>query len=119
MKNLYGQLDLTLLGKLVRNHPELVRKAQFRDGEHQLIAVDISARREVDQYGNIANIKASCKRDEQKDGLNYYLANLKESKFQDGQQQQAPPQQQPPPFIPQQPVQYQAQPESSTDDLPF
>ena len=99
MENLYGSLDLTVLGKLVRQHPELVRKVNFKDGEHQLINIDVFGRQEADQYGNLATIKASCKKDQQKQGLNYYLANLKNSQYQgDGQQQQqAQPKQQPAP----------------------
>ena len=99
MENLYGSLDLTVLGKLVRQHPELVRKVNFKDGEHQLINIDVFGRQEADQYGNLATIKASCKKDQQKQGLNYYLANLKKSQYQgDGQQQQqAQPKQQPAP----------------------
>ena len=93
MKNLYGAIDLTVLGKLVRNHKDLVKTVIFKDGEHQLINIDVFAKREEDQYGNVAYIKASCKKDSQKEGLSYYIANLKESKFQEEQQNQ--PQQQP------------------------
>lgn len=110
MKNLFGSLDLTILGKLVREHPELVRKAQFKDGEHKLLSIDVHSRKEIDQYSNIAFIKASCKKENQKEGVSYYIANLKESKYQgENMQQQA---QQPP--TQQQP---KAQPEG--DELPF
>ena len=88
--NMYGQIDLTVLGKIVREHKELVKKVQFKDGEHQLISIDIFGKKDgADQFGNVATIKASCKKDEQKNGLNYFIANLKESKYQDGGQQQA------------------------------
>lgn len=93
MKNLYGQLDLTVLGKLVRQHSDLVKTVIFKDGEHQLINIDVFAKRETDKYDNVAVIKASCKKDSQKEGLSYYIANLKESKYQEEQQNQ--PQQQP------------------------
>lgn len=93
MKNLYGQLDLTVLGKLVRQHSDLVKTVIFKDGEHQLINIDVFAKRETDKYDNVAIIKASCKKDSQKEGLSYYIANLKESKYQEEQQNQ--PQQQP------------------------
>ena len=111
MKNLYGSIDLTVLGKLVRNHKDLVKTVIFKDGEHQLINIDVFAKREEDQYGNVAYIKASCKKDEQKECLNYYLANLKESKFQDAPQQQSQQAHAP------QPVQQQEQ--AANDDLPF
>lgn len=98
MKNLYGQLDLTMLGRIVRQHKELVKTVIFKDGEHQLINIDVFAKRETDKYDNVAVIKASCKKDEQRDGVNYYVANLKESKYQDqnqSQQAQTAPQSQP------------------------
>jgi len=109
---MYGSIDLTVLGKLVRNHKDLVKTVIFKDGEHQLINIDVFAKREEDQYGNVAYIKASCKKDEQKEGLNYFLANLKESKFQDApvqQSQQAAPAQQP----------ARQQEVAAEDDLPF
>ena len=112
MKNLFGSIDLTLLGKIVRQHPELVRKVQFKDGEHQLLNIDVQEKREQDQYGNVAYVKASCKKDQQREGLNYYLANLKVSQFQDGQQQSPVPNAKP--F-----EQPQAPAQSAEDDLPF
>ena len=107
MDNLYGQIDLTVLGKLVRQHPDLVKKVNFKDGEHQLINVDIFEKQQQDQYGNVATIKASCKKDQQKEGLSYYLANLKVSQYQNDNQQQSRPQ--------------AAAPQSQNDDdnLPF
>lgn len=83
MENLYGQLDLTALGNLCRQHPQLIKKVNFRDGEHQLLNIDLFAKQQADQYGNVAVIKASCKKDERKDNLNYYIANLKVSSYQD------------------------------------
>lgn len=109
MENYFGSIDLTVLGKLVRQHPELVRKVNFKDGEHQLINIDVFGRQEADQYGNLATIKASCKKDQQKQGLNYYLANLKKSQYQgDGQQQQQA-----------QPKQQHAPAADDADALPF
>ncbi len=108
MKNLYGQLDLTVLGKLVRQHSDLVKTVIFKDGEHQLINIDVFAKRETDKYDNVAVIKASCKKDSQKEGLSYYIANLKESKYQEEQQNQQQ----------QQPVSQQDDTENN-DGLPF
>lgn len=108
MDNLYGSLDLTVLGKLVRQHPELVRKVNFKDGEHQLINIDVFSKQQPDQYDNVATIKASCKKDQQKEGLSYYLANLKVSQYQNDNQQQKPARQK------------QAPQQSADDDsLPF
>jgi hypothetical protein len=110
MDNLYGSLDLTILGKLVRQHPELVRKVNFKDGEHQLLNIDVFQKQQPDQYDNVATIKASCKKDQQKQGLSYYLANLKVSQYQNDNQQQ------------QQPARQNQAPQQSAndnDDLPF
>lgn len=111
MDNLYGSLDLTVLGKLVRQHPELVRKVNFKDGEHQLINIDVFGKQQPDQYDNVATIKATCKKDQQKEGLSYYLANLKVSQYQNDNQQpqQRPASQQPAP----------QQNSGDDDNLPF
>ena len=108
MENLFGSLDLTILGKLVRQHPELVRKVNFKDGEHQLINIDVFGKQQPDQYDNVATIKATCKKDQQKEGLSYYLANLKVSQYQNDNQQQKPARQ-------------KQEPQQSADDdsLPF
>ena len=106
MDSLYGQLDLTVLGKIVRQHPELIKKITFKDGEHQLINIDVFEKQQQDQYGNIATIKASCKKDQQKEGVCYYLSNLKVSQYQNNSQQQT--QQPAPPLAPQ-----------DDSDLPF
>ena len=107
MDSLYGQLDLTVLGKIVRQHPELIKKITFKDGEHQLINIDVFEKQQQDQYGNIATIKASCKKDQQKEGVCYYLSNLKVSQYQNNNNQQ-----------PQQPAPQQTS-DNGSDDLPF
>ena len=107
MDNLYGNLDLTVLGNLVRQHPELVREVDFKDGKHKLINIDVYEKQQADQYGNVATIKASCKKDQQKQGVNYYLANLKVSQYQNNNNQQ-----------PQQPAPQQTS-DNGSDDLPF
>ena len=106
MDSLYGQLDLTVLGNLVRQHPELIKKATFKDGEHKLLNIDVFEKQQADQYGNVATIKASCKKDQQKEGVCYYLSNLKVSQYQNNSQQQT--QQPAPPLAPQ-----------DDSDLPF
>ena len=88
MDRFYGTLDLTVLGKIVRQHSGLVRKVMFKDGEHQLLNIDIFEKQQPDQFGNVAAIKASCKASNRKEGLNYYIANLKISDFQDEGRQQ-------------------------------
>lgn len=111
MTNFFGSLDLTVLGKLVRQHPELVREVDFKDGKHQLLNIDVFGKQQADQYGNVATIKASCKKDQQKPNLSYYLANLKVSQYQNDNQQpqQRPASQQPAP----------KQNSGDDDNLPF
>lgn len=84
----YGSLDLTKLGQIVRQHPELVKTVNMKDGTtHQFINVDVNEKQQTDQYGNTAYLKVACKRDNQKQGLNYYLCDMKPS--QNNQQQPA------------------------------
>lgn len=94
MAGFYGSLDLTKLGQIVRQHPELVKTVNMKDGtQHKFLNIDINEKQQADQYGNTAYLKVSCKRDQQKQGLNYYLCDLKQSQ-NNGQQyaQQAPQQ---------------------------
>lgn len=88
----YGSIDITKLGQLMRQHPELVRVANMKDGtQHQFINIDISPKQNgADQYGNVAYLKAACKKTEQKQGLNYYLADLKLSQNSQPASAQAP-----------------------------
>jgi hypothetical protein len=88
MKTHYGQLDLTKLGRIAKQHPELVKRVKFKDGEHQLLNIDIHNRKEADDHGNTAFIKASCKREEEREGVSYFIGDLKPSKFTDQPQQQ-------------------------------
>ena len=55
----YGQLDLTKIAALVQQQPELIRRANFRDGTH--------------------SITAYCRKDDRNPNLNYFIANLKPS----------------------------------------
>jgi hypothetical protein len=96
MANYYGSIDLTKLGEIVRKHPELVKVANMKDGsQHKFLNIDINEKQNgADQYGNVAYMKASCKKAEQKQGINYYLCDLKESQsgnnHQPSNQQSAP-----------------------------
>lgn len=82
MQKLYGSLDLTAIGKIIRQQPDLVREVNFKDGTHKLLNIDVYAHEQPDQYNNVAAVKAACKKDRQQQGLNYYIANLKQSQFQ-------------------------------------
>ena len=105
MGNLFGSIDLTKLGQIVRQHPELVKTANMKDGTaHQFINIDVAEKQQTDQYGNTAYLKVACKKEQQKQGINYYLCDLKPSQY-GGQQQQA-----------QQPAQ---QPQNDDSEIPF
>ena len=107
MNSYFGSIDLTKLGQLVRQHPELVKVANMKDGtQHKFLNIDINPKQQTDQYGNVAYIRASCKKAEQKQGLNYYLCDLKLSINQQPQVAQPAPA----------PVQ---QPIVTDNDLPF
>ena len=107
LSSYYGSIDLTKLGQIVRQHPELVKVANMKDGsQHKFLNIDISPKQSgADQYGNVAYLKAACKKSEQKQGLHYYLCDLKLSQNQQQTTQQEAPQ--------------QAPPMNSSDDLPF
>jgi hypothetical protein len=87
MSNYYGSIDLTKLGQIVKQHPELVKTVNMKDGtQHKFLNIDVNEKQQPDQYGNVAYLKASCKKAEQKQGLNYYLCDLKESQNSNQQQ---------------------------------
>lgn len=107
--NYTGQLDLTRAGIIARKHPELVKHVMFKDGiEHMLIDVSMFSLQQPDKIGNTATLKVKCKKDEQIEGVNYYLGNFKDS--DQGKQQQPAPQQEGEQFY---------QPPVDVNDLPF
>ena len=112
MANMYGSLDVTELGNIVRQHPELVREVQMKDGTtHKFLNIDVWEKEMPDQYGNAAAIKVSCKQEERKEGVKYFIANLKQSKFGAPQPQPSSVLQQAPPP--------QTETKKEEGDLPF
>ena len=108
--NFSGQIDLTKAGIIARRHPELVKHVKFKDGtEHMLLNIGIFDLQKPDKIGNTATIKVKCKKEEQVEGVNYYLGNIKSSE-QHQQQQEA----QPAPDY-----QDDFQPPTDPEDLPF
>jgi len=80
--NYYGQLDLTALGNIIRQHPQLVKEVTFQDGTtHKFINIDIQERRQPSRNGHTHYCKVSCKKDEQVEGMKYYIADLKTSNY--------------------------------------
>lgn len=90
----YGSIDFTVLCRLWRQHKELFRMVEFKDGQHALLNVNFNERQQPDEYGNTHYLKANCKKAEQREGVNYYLSNgFKPSQNQSTQQpQEAAPQ---------------------------
>lgn len=84
MNNMYGQIDLTILGDFVRNHPDAVKRVHFNsDGrDHQLINVNLYENREPDKNGNTHALKISLAKEKQLQGEKLYCANLKPSQQQ-------------------------------------
>lgn len=116
MANFFGSIDLTELGNIVRTHPELVRNIQMKDGTaHKFVNIDVYEKEQADQFGNNASIKVSVKKDQRKEGVKYYVANLKYSKYQGDQQPAPQPVQQQQPQQAQPPLFQQPQ----NDGLPF
>lgn len=93
MSNYYGKIDLTRLGQIIKAHPERIKRVQFNDGEHQLI--DINVREKArDNYDNVAYINVGVRSADRKEGVNYFIADLKASQYYgEGQKQANPPQQ--------------------------
>lgn len=99
----YGDIDLTKLGQIVRKHNALVRKVQFKDGEHMLLKIGVFLKENADRFGNTATMKITCKRDEELEGVPYYVGDLKPA---------SPREEKPKPIEEQQPT-------SDNPDLPF
>lgn len=98
----FGQLDFSLLCRLWRDHKELFQMVDFKDGKHALLKTNFNERQQPDEHGNSHYLQAACKKDERKEGLNYYIGNYRPS--QSTTQQPQPAQQS------------QA---NTADDLPF
>ena len=71
-ENLYGSLCLTDIPK------ELITTG--KNGKKYLNIV-VNKRREVSQFGMTHYVKAHCKK-EQREGVNYYIGELKPSSYQ-------------------------------------
>lgn len=81
-QNFYGSICLSDIPK------ELI--VESKNGK-KYINIDIFERREVGMYGDTHNIKIACPKDKREEGKNYYIGNLRPSKF-DNEPQAANPQ---------------------------
>ena len=104
---LYGQIDLAVLGDIVRAHPEAVKTFTTKDGKtHKCINITIGERKTPSTYGHTHFLKVGIKKEQQKQGLNYFVGDLKPSQqAEPPKQAQTQPQQMPP--------------KKGDDDLPF
>lgn len=90
MVNLFGSICLTDIPK------ELITTA--KNGKKYL-NIEVKQMRQPSQFGHTHTVKASVKRDERQEGVNYYIGNLKVSKFgNDGEVQVATTVEQAPAF---------------------
>lgn len=103
MANLYGSICLSDIPK------ELITES--RNGKKYL-NIEVTALRQPSQYGATHAVKMSVKKADRKEGVNYYIGNLKPSKF--GKEDATATQAAPPVSAPQ----YEA-PATNSNDLPF
>lgn len=94
--NYYGQIDLTKLDAIKKEHPEAIKYVQFKDGIHALLNIDVRDR--MNSEKNEAYIKAYVKNP--KEGVNLFVGDLLPSKFDGNQQATAPAQQAMPGAVP-------------------
>lgn len=86
--NYYGQIELNALGDIVRNHPELVKVVTGKDGkQRKFIDVYFNQRQQPNNYGYTHYLRVGIKKDEKKEGVNYYVGDFKPSDNQ-GQAQE-------------------------------
>lgn len=72
-ENLYGSLCLTDIPK------ELITVG--KNGKKYLNVV-VNRRREASKFGMTHYVKAYCKKEQQREGVNYYIGELKPSDYQ-------------------------------------
>lgn len=109
-----SQIDLTKLGRIVREHPEVVKKVQFKDGEHLLINGTIRTSNFPDEYHTeIMSAKPKDVKPQSKEEWKYWevgTTKLMEEENSQPQQTSAP--------VQSAPVQPTA-PTQPTEELPF
>lgn len=88
-QDFFGQLDFSLLCRLWRDHKELFQMVDFKDGKHALLKTYFNERQQPDEHGNSHYLQAACKKDERKEGLNYYIGNYRPSQSTTQQPQPA------------------------------
>lgn len=82
MANLFGSICLSDIPK------ELITIA---NNGKKYLNIEVKEMRQPSQYGHTHTVKASVKKGERKDDVNYYIGNLKPSKFGNETAPQAAP----------------------------
>lgn len=100
----FGSIDFTKICRLWRDHKELFQMVEFKDGQHALLKCNFNERQQPDEHGNTHYLQAACKKDERREGVNYYIGDS----FRPSQNSQQKPATQPAP-----------QDNNTSDDLPF
>ena len=91
--SMYGQISLTKLGEIAKHQPALVKEVTFKDGhKEKFLNISILVNDEPNQYGKIGAVRVDCKRDQQQQNLNYWIADLKKSTFDQQPNSPAPSQ---------------------------
>lgn len=80
----YGQIDLAILGDIVRKQPNLVKVVTGKDGKtRKFIDVYFNPRQQADNYGRTHYMKVAVKKEEAKEGLRYYIGDFKPNEKQE------------------------------------
>lgn len=80
----FGSIDLAQLGEIVRTQPNLVKVVTTKDGrQRKFVDVYFNPRKETSQYGHTHYLKVGVKKDEAKEGLNYYIGDFKPNEQQE------------------------------------
>lgn len=75
--NLFGSICLSDIPK------ELIKTA---GNGKQYLDIEVYEKQHPGKYGDTHAIKASCRKSEQREGVNYYIGNLKPSRYNNQQQ---------------------------------
>lgn len=86
MASYYGKLDFTKLCRLWKDHKELFDMVDFKDGKHALLKVNFNERQQADEHGNTHYLQANCKKDQRKEGLDYFVGSSFRPSQNDSQQ---------------------------------
>lgn len=107
MSKLFGSLCLSDIPR------ELIREG--KNGK-KYISIEVDERKTPSQFGDTHYIKVWCKAAERKEGVNYFIGDLKPSKYDAPTQA---PAQQPAPQPQAQPQDFLTPPAPDADDVPF